>query len=154
MDANTLFAIQLAVALLVAYFLAFWVAMLIWTFRDIRSRSHNIFTAFFAVLLVVIFSLPGLILYMLLRPRETIAEAYERTLEEESLLQEIEEQGACPKCKAKVGEDFLLCPNCRTRLKKICPGCGRSLHLKWGVCPYCAREFAPSSTVELTSRLG
>jgi hypothetical protein len=150
---NVEFLIQVAVALVVAYFVAFWVAMILWTLRDIRSRTRNMLTAFFAVLLVLVFSLPGLILYLLLRPRETIAEAYERTLEEESLLQEIEEQGACPKCKARVEDDFLLCPNCRTRLKKICSGCGRSLHLKWGVCPYCAREAAPPIAAEL-SRLG
>ncbi|GIW08932.1 MAG: hypothetical protein KatS3mg060_3737 [Dehalococcoidia bacterium] len=148
------FFISLAVALIVAYLVAFWVALLIWTLRDIRSRSRNIVTAFFAVLLVLVFNIPGLILYLLLRPRETIAEQYERTLEEESLLSELEEQGACPKCKARVEDDFLLCPNCRTRLKKICAGCGRSLHLRWSVCPYCAREASPPVAAELTGRLG
>ncbi|MCL6647102.1 MAG: zinc ribbon domain-containing protein [Chloroflexi bacterium] len=148
------FYLSLAVALVVAYLLAFWVALLIWTFRDIRSRSRNPLTALFAVLLVAVFNIPGLVLYLLLRPRETIAEQYERTLEEESLLQELEEQGACPKCKARVEDDFLLCPNCRTRLKKVCAGCGRALHLRWNVCPYCAREAAPAVTAELTSRLG
>jgi hypothetical protein len=146
---NIEFAIQLTVALLGAYFVAFWAAMLIWTFRDIRSRSANIFTALFAVMLVFIFNVPGLIIYFLLRPRETIAESYERSLEEESLLQEIEEQGACPKCKGRVDDDFLLCPNCRTRLKKICPECGKSLHLKWPVCPYCAREVSAYNAPEL-----
>ncbi|MFN8532498.1 MAG: zinc ribbon domain-containing protein [Dehalococcoidia bacterium] len=145
--------ITLAVALIVAYLVAFWVALLIWTLRDIRSRSRNIFTAFFAILLVLVFNIPGMILYLLLRPRETIAEQYERTLEEESLLSEIEEQGACPKCKARVEDEFLLCPNCRTRLKKICSGCGRALHLRWHVCPYCARESGAPVTAELSGRL-
>jgi RNA polymerase subunit RPABC4/transcription elongation factor Spt4 len=148
------FWVSLAVALVVAYGLAFWAALLIWTLRDIRSRSRNVITAFFAVLLVLVFNIPGLVLYLLLRPRETIAEQYERTLEEESLLSELEEQGACPKCKARVEDDFLLCPNCRTRLKKVCAGCGRSLHLRWSVCPYCARETGASAAAELTSRLG
>lgn len=147
------FLISLVIAFVVAYLVAFWAALLIWTFRDIRSRSRNLLTAAFAVLLVLVFNIPGLILYLLLRPRETIAEQYERTLEEESLLAEIEEQGACPKCKARVEDDFLLCPNCRTRLKKICAGCGRALHLRWSVCPYCARETGTPVAAELTSRL-
>lgn len=147
-----LFIIQLVVALLGAYLVALWAAMLLWTWRDIRSRTHNVVTAILAVFLVLLFNLPGLVLYLLLRPRETISEAYERTLEEESLLQEIEEQGACPKCKGRVEDDFLLCPNCRTRLKKVCPSCGRFLHLKWGVCPFCARDVAPVTQPELASR--
>ncbi|GIW12255.1 MAG: hypothetical protein KatS3mg061_3312 [Dehalococcoidia bacterium] len=57
------FYLSLAVALVVAYLLAFWVALLIWTFRDIRSRSRNPLTALFAVLLVAVFNIPGLVLY-------------------------------------------------------------------------------------------
>ena len=146
------FAITLVIAVISAYLVALWAAILIWTWRDIRSRSHNILTAILAVLLVFFFSLPGLVLYLLLRPRETIAEAYERTLEEESLLQEIEEQGACPKCKGRVDDDFLLCPNCRNRLKKVCPSCGRYLNLKWSVCPFCARDVAPVGEREMSGR--
>ena len=46
-----------------------------------------------AFLLVLVFSVLGLIIYLILRPRETLAEAYARSLEEEALLQELEEQG-------------------------------------------------------------
>ncbi|MCS7001499.1 MAG: zinc ribbon domain-containing protein [Dehalococcoidia bacterium] len=146
-------AIQLAVALVVAYLVAFWAALVLWALRDIRSRTANPITWLLAVSLVVVFNVPGVILYLLLRPRETIAESYERALEEESLLQEIEEQGACPKCKGRVEADFLLCPNCRTRLKKVCPQCSRPVHVKWSVCPYCAREFAPIVAPDLTARV-
>jgi len=73
----------------------------------------------------------------MLRPKETLAEAYERSLEEEALLQGIEEVLACPGCGARVQGDFVVCPNCHTKLKKPCQGCGRALNLRWGVCPYC-----------------
>jgi RNA polymerase subunit RPABC4/transcription elongation factor Spt4 len=129
------------VALFAAFLTAAWVSAVIWTFRDIRARSRDIFAQILATLMVLIFfplfPLPGLILYLILRPRETLSEIYERTLEEEALLQSIEERLACPTCNRRIEEDFLVCPSCHTRLKKGCPACGRQLHLQWNICPYC-----------------
>jgi RNA polymerase subunit RPABC4/transcription elongation factor Spt4 len=128
-------------ALFVAFLTATWVAAVIWAFRDIRSRTRDIFAQILATLLVFVFfplfPVPGLILYFLLRPRETLSDIYERSLEEEALLQGIEERMACPSCNRRIEEDFLICPSCHTRLKKPCPACERRLHLKWRICPYC-----------------
>ena len=133
--------LALFVALLAAFLTAAWISAVIWAFRDIRSRTRDIFAQVLATLLVLIFfpffPIPGLILYAILRPRETLSEAYERTLEEEALLHGIEERVACPGCNRRVDEDFLFCPTCHTRLKKACRECGRQLHLKWSLCPYC-----------------
>ena len=98
---------------------------MIWTFRDVRERSRDIFVQLLSVLLVVIFNIPGLLLYFLLRPGETLASMYERELSEEALLQDIEEKQACPACQQKVQPDFLYCPNCHTRLKRRCDNCHR-----------------------------
>jgi len=128
-------------ALLAAFMTAMWISIVIWTFRDIRSRSRDIFAQILATLMVLVFfplfPLPGLALYMLLRPRETLAEVYERSLEEEALLQGIEERLACPGCNRRIEEEYLICPTCHTLLKKACPACGRLLHLRWNLCPYC-----------------
>ncbi|HSJ56144.1 MAG TPA: zinc ribbon domain-containing protein [Anaerolineae bacterium] len=128
-------------ALLAAFMTAMWISIVIWAFRDIRSRSRDVFAQILATLMVLIFfplfPLPGLALYMLLRPRETLAEVYERSLEEEALLQGIEERLACPGCNRRIEEEFLICPTCHTRLKKACPACGHLLHLRWNLCPYC-----------------
>ncbi len=115
----------------------FWLALIIWTFRDMRSRSRDIFAQILAALLVAVLFVIGWAIYLMLRPKETLAEAYERSLEEEALLQGIEEVLACPGCGARVQTDFVVCPNCHTKLKKSCQGCGRALNLRWGVCPYC-----------------
>ncbi len=128
-------------ALTAAFMTAVWISTVIWTFRDIRARSRDVFAQILAVLLVLLFfpffPFPGLILYAILRPRETLAEVYERSLEEEALLQGIEERLACPGCNRRIEEDFMICPTCHTRLKKACPACGRLLHLRWNICPYC-----------------
>ena len=116
---------------------AFWLALVIWTFRDMRSRSRDIFAQILAALLVAVLFLPGWVIYWMLRPKETLAEAYERSLEEEALLQGIEEVLVCPGCGTRVQGEFVVCPNCHTKLKKPCQSCGRALNLRWGVCPYC-----------------
>jgi len=120
-----------------AFVAALWLALVIWTFRDMRSRSRDIFAQMLAALVVAVFNLPGLIIYIMLRPKETLAEAYERSLEEEALLQGIEEVEHCPGCGSRVRPDYLVCPSCNTRLKKACRSCGRALNLRWNVCPYC-----------------
>jgi RNA polymerase subunit RPABC4/transcription elongation factor Spt4 len=128
-------------ALIAAFLTAIWVSVVIWTFRDIRARSRDVFAQILATLVVLLFfplfPFPGLVLYMLLRPRTTLEEIYERSLEEEALLQGIEERMACPGCNRRIEEEFMICPTCHTRLKKACPACGRLLHLRWNICPYC-----------------
>jgi len=146
-------------ALFAAFLTATWISVVIWTFRDIRARSRDIFAQILATLMVLVFfplfPLPGWVLYLILRPRETLAEAYERSLEEEALLQGIEERMACPGCNRRIEEEFMICPTCHTRLKKACPACGRLLHLRWNLCPYCGAVQtavkAPSQAVPQVS---
>ncbi len=48
----------------------------------------------------------------------------------------------CPVCHHKITAEYLVCPNCHTKLHKKCEHCGRILNLKWNVCPYCAEPQA------------
>jgi hypothetical protein len=138
--------VQILAAVLAGFYVAFAIALTVWTFRDIRARSRDVFAQLLASLLVLIFNLPGLLLYYLMRPKETLAEAYERALAEEALLQDIEEKQVCPGCKQPIQPDYMVCPNCHTKLRKPCVHCGELLHLKWSVCPYCATvQSAPPS---------
>ncbi len=134
--------LQVGAVFLGAYLLAIWISMIIWTFRDIRARSRDIFLQFLAVAFVMIFNIAGLLLYFILRPRETLAEKYERELAEEAMLQDIEERQVCPVCHHKIMAEYLVCPNCHTKLHKKCENCGRVLNLKWNVCPYCSEPQA------------
>jgi hypothetical protein len=122
---------------------AFWLAMVIWSFRDMRSRSRDTLAQLVVAVMVAILNVPGLLIYIFLRPRETLSEAYERSLEEEALLQEIEEKPVCPGCRARVQPEWQACPACHTRLKKPCINCGRMLELSWDLCPYCAAGQMP-----------
>ncbi len=117
--------------------------MVIWAFRDIRARSRDILAQVLATLLVLVLPIVGLVVYLMLRPQETLADTYERSLEQEALLQAIEEPEICPGCGQRVKGDYLYCPACHTRLKKACLGCGHPLHLSWSLCPYCGASIAP-----------
>lgn len=128
------------VAGFVAFGLAVWFSIVVWTFLDIRSRSRDKLVWVFATLLVFFFNAFGLVVYLILRPHETLMQAYERSLEEEALLQEIEERPICPNCRHRVEPEYRMCPNCMQKLKDVCMNCDRLVELDWTICPYCTVE--------------
>lgn len=127
----------------VIFLSAFWIATVFWTYRDIRQRTRDPILQTAAVLLVLIFNFPGHWIYLIVRPRQTLTDLYERSLEEEALLQELEDQKACPTCKRRVKDEFLVCPSCRTQLKEACRQCSKPLSYAWVACPYCGLEKPP-----------
>jgi len=149
MDSNTLFtagAIYIA-----ASAIAIWLAMIVWTYRDMRARSRDSLAQLLVSGMVAVLTVPGLLIYVFTRPRETLAEAYERSLEEEALLQEIEEKPSCPGCGQRVDEHWQACPNCHTRLKRACVNCRSPLELAWSICPVCTTPQPNyDSTADLT----
>jgi RNA polymerase subunit RPABC4/transcription elongation factor Spt4 len=126
------------VALAAAYLVAFWFVLIVWTYRDIEARSRSVVTQVFSTLMVVLFFVPGVLLYLILRPKETLDQAFQRSLEEEYLLQDLEELPLCPSCHRYVEDDFVLCPHCHAQLREPCPACSRLVDLRWAMCPYCA----------------
>lgn len=132
--------VHVTVAVGGAYYLALWFALVVWTFRDIQARSRSVIAQIFSTLVVVLFSVPGVLLYLLLRPRETLEEAFERSLQEEYVLQDLEGAGLCPECRQLVDNEFIYCPYCRTQLRHSCLECGRAVDVRWMICPYCGAD--------------
>jgi len=135
--------VKYVVAITVLYLAAIWLTLVFWTYRDIRQRTRDPILQTTAVLLVLVFFLPGHWIYLIVRPRYTLAEMYERSLEEEALLQELQDQKACPTCKRRVLDEYLICPSCRTQLKEACRQCTKPLSYAWVACPYCGLEKPP-----------
>ena len=144
---DTLITMMIVYAFVAAAF--FWLSITLWTYRDMRARSRDLLALVFVTLVVGLLNFPGLLIYLFLRPRETLSEAYERSLEEEALLQEIEEKPSCPGCGHRVQDGWQVCPNCHTRLKKVCIACRKLLELSWNLCPYCAAPQAAQSSTDL-----
>lgn len=133
-----------------AFIIALWVSLVIWTYRDIRSRTRDPLIQTLAALLVAVLNLPGVLVYLILRPPRTLEEEYQRTLEEEALLQALEDLPLCPGCERRVKDDWQVCPNCHTKLKKTCHNCSKFMELSWNICPYCGTP-ALGMRVESTS---
>jgi RNA polymerase subunit RPABC4/transcription elongation factor Spt4 len=132
--------VQFGVRFIGLYLLALYVASIFWAYRDAESRTENRLLPVLAGLLACV-PLLGLFVYLIVRSRETVSEAYERQLAEESLLAEAEQRIVCPTCHERVQDDFLLCPTCRTRLKRVCPACAKLIRPEWNICPFCAKDF-------------
>lgn len=118
-----------------------WLALVVWAYRDIRSRSRSTAAAVLTILIVALLPVVGLIVYLLLRPRDTLASAYDRALEQEALLQQIEDKPVCPTCSRPTQANWFLCPACHTHLRQPCPVCHSPLELHWDICPYCGHLF-------------
>src|SRR3989454_5594241 len=147
-------ALGFIVGFMVAFLIIFWLSLIIWTFRDIRSRTQDFLSQILATLLVTVFFIGGLFIYMILRPRQTLAEIYERQLEEESLLAEMTERQTCNNCHARIESDFQICPSCGQKLKRACPKCERLLELRWSFCPYCATNLAAGTPIPNMPAIG
>ncbi len=128
---------EMLVAFLGASLVAFWVGFVFWTFNDIRARTHDLLTILLASLLVLVTGPLGILLYLLMRPKYTLMELYDRQMEEEALYREVAQIPVCPNCHRTVEPDWMFCPYCHTQLKKECPACGKLLDLDWDICPYC-----------------
>jgi RNA polymerase subunit RPABC4/transcription elongation factor Spt4 len=132
------------------YFAVVWLAATYWTYKDIQARTRDTAVQVLMVLLVFVFFLPGLLLYLIIRPKLTLSERYDRNLEAEALLRELQDEPACPFCRRKINGDFLICPYCRTTLGAACTRCSKVLSFSWVVCPYCGAERAEPERQSLT----
>lgn len=132
--------LNILIAVFAALLAAFWFSLVIWAFRDMRLRSRDPFAQILAAVMVAALPFIGIFIYMILRPPETLAERYERALEEEALLQEIEERPRCHSCSRTINNQWVVCPNCHVELKKPCVNCVELLDLGWKVCPYCTAK--------------
>jgi hypothetical protein len=149
LDPTTLSSLVRIVAAVAAMLLVvIWFSLVVWVFRDIRSRTRDPLVRILAVIMVALLNLPGILVYWILRPQRTLEEDFQHSLEEEALLQTIEDNPLCPGCNRKLQPDWVVCPNCHTQVKKTCQNCGHSLELPWNICPYCATPTPDSRREE------
>jgi RNA polymerase subunit RPABC4/transcription elongation factor Spt4 len=132
--------LNLLAILIGSYLVLLWAASVLWAYRDIRMRSEDISVQVLAVALVLAIPFAGIPLHLILRPRQTLAEKYERTLEEEYLRRDVEEKYVCPSCQRPIEHDFIICPHCHTSLRRRCYSCDRVVDLTWSLCPYCGYD--------------
>jgi len=145
----TLFFILLGI-----YSVVIWIALAYWALNDARARSESRSFHLFAMGVNLLFPVLGLIVYLLVRPGETIADRRLTELEAEVLAGTSEEESGvrpCPACGRQIEVDYVLCPYCHTRFAKRCPNCRRAVRLGWTMCPYCASSLELGSMPRTSS---
>src|SRR6476469_9508859 len=137
--------VQLALLAIGAYLVVLWVATAYWAFRDMQQRSDNVILPYLVatgiILMTPVFFIFGVWIYKIIRPHEKIGEIWERNLAEEALLAEVESIHHCPTCERRIDDEWIICPNCRTRLKRVCPNCSRLVGMDWSLCAWCGKDF-------------
>jgi len=137
--------VQLGIKAIGIYIVIVWLAAAFWAFRDMQLRTANPILPYLAAAFVIGFTpvlfLFAVVVYKIVRPQERLGEAYERGLAEEALLAEVDAIEHCATCGRKVHEEWILCPTCRTRLKRVCPNCSRLVGFEWSLCAWCGRDF-------------
>ncbi|KKR06307.1 MAG: hypothetical protein UT34_C0001G0347 [candidate division WS6 bacterium GW2011_GWF2_39_15] len=118
-------------------FLAFWIVVVAWVWIDSGERSDKIYLRILATLCVLIFNIPGLLIYLILRPKMTLQEQYWSDLERRYLMYETAELTDCMKCGNMLQPGFVYCPYCKTEVKVKCSNCGVNIDKRWENCPFC-----------------
>jgi hypothetical protein len=139
--------LNLAVKLVLLFFVAIWAALVFWTYADARRRIEDPMLVGCAAAASFFFPFVGSIVYAIVRPPEYIEDAHERELEiaaAEARLQQAEGLH-CPHCDFDIEKSFLRCPSCLRRLKEPCGTCGRPLDPRWKICPYCEAEVGQAA---------
>jgi len=152
--------VQLALQAIAVYLVVLWLAGAYWAFRDMQQRSDNVILPYVAaagiILFTPLFFVLAIWIYKIVRPHEKIGEVWERNLAEEALLAEVEAIHHCPGCERRIDDEWIICPSCRTRLKRVCPNCSRLVGMDWSLCAWCGKDFErreiPAAAIEALPR--
>jgi RNA polymerase subunit RPABC4/transcription elongation factor Spt4 len=135
--------VQVGIRAIALYVVLLWLGSAFWAFRDASRRTHNLFAPYAAGALIILatplFFPFALILYAIVRPGETLLEAWERRMAEEAAAEAVP---LCFGCGRRTDPEWLACPSCGQRLHHRCAACGRLMGLDWNLCAWCGSEPA------------
>ncbi|MBD3329692.1 hypothetical protein GF357_04330 [Candidatus Dojkabacteria bacterium] len=120
--------------------ITFWLLVIGWVWNDITERTNNQFFKLISVFVTLVFGLPGLVIYLLIRPKDTLSEVYWSELEKRYLFFETKELRDCPKCDCELFPGFASCPNCGYQVMTACNSCQKYSDKVWKFCAYCGAQ--------------
>lgn len=86
---SSLETIQIAA---IAYLGLLWLSIIIWVTRDSIHRSHSLLFQTFAILINILIPILGVLLYLIIRPGQTLFERYYQEMEKRLIEKAIEEE--------------------------------------------------------------
>ena len=117
------------------FVVVFWLATAFWVYKDARRRIDDPWLVAMAALLGLVPPFVGPIVYLFLRPPDSIEERRDRESRTGPRRAAGRERPALPGLPWRGRASFLGCPVCTTRLKQACSSCGSPLEQIWQVCP-------------------
>jgi uncharacterized Zn finger protein (UPF0148 family) len=137
----------LTVGLIVgAIFVIFWLVVLDWVWLDSGERTTSRAARICYLLLVLILNILGWIIYLIIRPSQTIEQIYWSDLERRYLKFETLELGDCPKCGTQLYLGYVYCPKCGIELKIKCGQCGTYIEKNSAYCPFCGNDLGDAKS--------
>lgn len=125
---------------LIIYTLTLYLALIIWVLNDVLKRSHSFLFQILAVCLIVFGNIFGLIVYLIIRPRQTLLELNLYETELKTLIS----THSCPQCQTELTADFLYCPFCQIQIQNRCSKCHSIFKKEWEMCPFCGHSSVNS----------
>ena len=128
--------------------LLFWLVIIGWVWIDSGERTSKTSIRVVYLLLVIFLNIPGLIIYLIVRPSETIEQIYWADLERRYLKYETAELGDCSKCGSQLLPGYVHCSNCGNEIKRRCPKCGVLINKDHKFCENCGTQLRERAIAE------
>jgi hypothetical protein len=126
----------------------FWLFIIGWVWIDSGERTSKKDSRIGYVLLAVFLNIPGLIIYLIIRPGDTIEEIYWADLERRYLKYETADLGDCPKCGSQLFPGYVHCANCGYEIKTRCPQCSVLVNKDHKYCEFCGFQLRERAIAE------
>jgi RNA polymerase subunit RPABC4/transcription elongation factor Spt4 len=137
--------VQLGLRAIGLYLVVLWLASAVWAYRDMRHRAESEVASYLAAGLIVaatpVFFPLAIVVYRIVRPPETLTEAWDRRLDASALEAEADALQGCYSCGRRTDREWLVCPTCGAKLHRVCADCGQLIDLDWIVCAWCGHEI-------------
>ena len=138
-----LFSIILGMVLIL-----FWLVMIGWVWIDSGERTSKTSKRLIYLFLIIFLNIPGLVIYLIVRPSETIEQIYWADLERRYLKYETSDLGDCSKCGHQLLPGFVFCSNCGNEIKLRCPKCGVLMSKDFKFCSNCGNQLRERALTE------
>ena len=133
--------IELVFKIVLFYMALIWLWIIIWTARDIISRTSNLFYQLIWVLSVIILTPIWIFIYFLIRPQYTKSEREYNNMVLNSEKNKKSKKINCKSCWYNLKKSFKICPICAENTWFICSGCDNKVNPNWEKCPYCENKL-------------
>lgn len=136
---------------ILVYLAIIWLLFCGWVLKDISSRTRNPVYIIISTVFVLTFNLPGLLLYLMLRPEKTIEEA--KALDVHLLSQLEDGLINCPDCANIMRRHYKFCTVCGANLEAHCHSCAKQVNPVWLSCAYCGANLQVETKEKVNHRL-